>query len=386
MPRPESKHDFTIKEIQAGALVLVSVAVLVIFIAVINGLRPKEKVATFHASFANIIGLKKNAEVRFGGMLAGRVGDIRPDPSDQTKIIVDANLRPDIPVNVESIATIETLSLTAEKHLEISTGSKDAARAEDGATLKSVTKSGGFIDIPNMDGLVAGSEDLIGDLRDLLGVEAAKDTEKKTGAEMAKLTNITQDVRDLLGVKEAQTKEAAGQGEAANVTRIMDDLRKFLGVQEAQKKEAAGTGELVELTQITEDVQKMFKKAEPQLETILDKVPAMQDSVQKLLDQLNAFLGDNRGNLDKTLQGVTDIVTKLRDQSQELLDSLKGTLNNANSLTGNLSEFLDLNRPVLEDMVGDLGRTVNNLNVLLGNLKSHPESVLWGKPAEGRKK
>lgn len=385
MPKPERKHDFTVKEIQAGALVLVSVVVLVGFLAVINGYRPPEEVRVYHAKFSNTLGLKKGAEVRFGGMLAGRVDTIAPDPADQTQIVVTAKLQPTVPVNVESIATIETLSLTAERHMEISTGTPDAARAADGAELKSVTKSGGFIDIPNIDGLVSGSEDLIGDLRDLLGVKQALEAETSTGEEMARLTAITQDVRDLLGVGEAKEAEAAGEGEAANVTRIMADLRRFLGVQEALKAEAEGKGELVELTQITGEVGNIFKKYEPQLQEIVGKVPAMQDSVQKLLDQLNGLLEKNGDSLGNTLKGVEDLVTKLRDNSQDLIDSLKGTLDNANKLTGSAAEFLEANRPALEDMLGDLNKTVTNLNGLLGTLKNNPQSVLWGKPLEGRK-
>lgn len=385
MPKPERKHDFTVKEIQAGALVLLSAVVLLGFLAVINGYRPPEEMRVYHAKFSNTIGLKKGAEVRFGGMLAGRVDTIAPDTKDQTQIVVSAKVQPSIPVNAESIATIETLSLTAEKHLEISTGTGDAARVADGAELKSVTKSGGFIDIPNVDGLVSGSEDLISDLRDLLGVKKALEQEAASGEEMARLTAITQDVRDLLGVDEAKAAEAAGQGEAANVTRIMADLRRFLGVQEALKAEAEGKGELVELTQITDDVGSIFKKYEPQLQDIVGKVPEMQDAVQKLLDQLNGLLEKNGDSLGNTIKGVEDLVTKLRDNSQDLIDALKRTLSNADKLTGTAADFLDANRPTLEDMLGDLNKTVTNLNGLLGTLKNNPQAVLWGKPLEGRK-
>jgi len=385
LPKAESKHEFTIREIQAGALVILAVVVFAGFIAIVNGMKPKTEVRTYHAKFTNTIGLKTGAEVRFGGMLSGRVSEILPDPADQTQIVVKAEVSPTIPVSAESIATIETLSLTSEKHLEISTGTRDAKRLEDGAELKSVTKSGGFIDIPNVDGLVSGSEDLISDLRDLLGVAVAKEVESETGAEMARLTLITQDVRDLLGIQEAKQLEAEGKEQVANVTRIMSDLRKFLGVEEAQKQEAAGTGELVEITQITQNVDQLFKKFEPQFEEILGKLPPMQESANKLLDELNSLLTDNRDSLDNTLKGVEDLVTGLRDNMQDLLDSLKKTLANTTTLTGQAAELLDNNRPVLEDMIGDLGKTVNNLNVFLGMLKNNPESFLWGKPQQGRK-
>jgi len=43
------------------------------------------------------------------------------------------------------------------------------------------------------------------------------------------------------------------------------------------------------------------------------------------------------------------------------------------------------NRPVIEDLLGDLGLATQNLGVFLQELKNQPQSVVWGKPAQGRK-
>jgi len=237
------KHDFTKKEIIAGTIVLVAAAVFIGFVLLIQGWRPAEETRTYHAQFAKVIGLKNSAEVRFGGMIAGKVTSIAPDPEDRSQIRVSVAVRPDMPVNAESIATIETVSLTSDFHLEISTGDAEAALLPEDGMLKSVTKSGGFVDIPNMDGLISGSEDLVGDLRDLLGVEKAKEAEAAGEEELASMAVIMSDMRRFLGIEDAVKTEEAGGTEMASLTRITQDLRDFLGVQEAKAEEAAGEGE-----------------------------------------------------------------------------------------------------------------------------------------------
>jgi len=380
------KHDFTKKEIIAGTIVLVAAAVFIGFVLLIQGWRPAEETRTYHAQFAKVIGLKNSAEVRFGGMIAGKVTSIAPDPEDRSQIRVSVAVRPDMPVNAESIATIETVSLTSDFHLEISTGDAEAALLPEDGMLKSVTKSGGFVDIPNMDGLISGSEDLVGDLRDLLGVEKAKEAEAAGEEELASMAVIMSDMRRFLGIEDAVKTEEAGGTEMASLTRITQDLRDFLGVQEAKAEEAAGEGEgLIVLTDITASVDGLFERYQPQLDEIVAKIPAIEDSAKELLDQINALLSDNRGNIDATLEGVAGLLEKLNAEIDGLIAELKGVLNNTEKLTGGLSDVVDQNRPMLEDLLGDLGVASQNLNLFLQQLNQQPQSVIWGKPEQGRR-
>ena len=380
------KHDFTKKEIIAGAMVLSAVAVFVGFVLIIQGWRPKEETRPYHAQFAKVIGLKNGAEVRFGGMIAGKVTKISPDPDDRSQIRVSVAVRPDMPVNAESIATIETVSLTSDFHLEISTGDAEAALLPADGMLKSVTKSGGFVDIPNMDGLISGSEDLIGDLRDLLGVEEAKESEAAGEEELASMAVIMSDVRQFLGIEDAVETEEAGGTEMASLTRITQDLRDFLGVQEAKAEEAAGEGEgLIVLTDITASVDGLFARYQPQLDEIVGKIPAIEDSAKELLDQINSLLGDNRENIDATLENVAGVLEKLNAEMDGLMEELDRVLSNTGDLTGGLSDVVEQNRPMLEDLLGDLGVASQNLNLFLQQLNQQPQSVIWGKPEQGRR-
>jgi len=125
---PAKQHDFTATEIKAGIMVLASLIILVGFLVAIRGCRPQDETAkTFYAVFTDISGLNRGADVRFGGVQVGKVTAIEPDPDDRTHIRVTAVIEGYVPVNHGSIATIEQVTMTTEKHLEISTGGAETS-------------------------------------------------------------------------------------------------------------------------------------------------------------------------------------------------------------------------------------------------------------------
>ncbi len=149
----EKKSNFTAVEIRAGALVLVSVLILVLFVATIRGCRPKDETAKhYFATFTDIAGL--NAEPMFVLAAFGSERSLpsSPTPGTARRSGSTAEVGGAVPVNVGSVANIQQISLTAEKHLEITTGDPDAALHSNGDTLASRTGSGGFIDIPDLAG------------------------------------------------------------------------------------------------------------------------------------------------------------------------------------------------------------------------------------------
>ena len=123
------------------------------------------------ASFTDIGGLNSHADVRFGGVKVGQVTAIDPDPGNRAMIRVTASVAGGVPVNTGSVATIAQITLTAEKHLEISTGDASAELLADGDVLTAHTSSGGFMDIPDLEGMVARMEALLDSVTQLMGGE-----------------------------------------------------------------------------------------------------------------------------------------------------------------------------------------------------------------------
>lgn len=409
------KYNFTRTEITAGIMVLVSVAVLAGFIVVVEQLQAEPEYKTLKARFSSTVGLSSNAIVRFGGLEVGKVANVTFDPEDQSLILVEAHVDRATPVNASSIATVEQVGLTAEKHLEISTGSKDAAVLEDNADMQVVNSGYGFIDIPDVDGLVGGSEQLIADLRDFLGVEAAKAAEAVGEEEMASITRIAADVRAFLGIKEAIDRAKEEGGEAVNVAKLAEDLRTLLGVEEAMKEEAAGGDEFASVERVVDDlrgllgwkqakneaaaggadpanvenmlsdVDGMLEGYDQQIGVILDKVPPLQDSATRALDGVAKTVSDNKEQIDGIISNLNEITGAVSEDLESLLSTLEQTLAQVKALTGETTELVHYNRPAIEDLIGDLGTTIQSLNVLLDELKSNPQSVLFGRPESGRK-
>jgi phospholipid/cholesterol/gamma-HCH transport system substrate-binding protein len=343
---PEKKHNFTGTEVLAGLLVVASVVTLVGFVVVIQGRRPKEEMKSYHARFANTIGLAPAANVRFGGVVVGKVTDIRPDDADQSLIRVDAEIRADVPVNAKSLGTIEQLSLTAERHLEISTGEPDAELLPPGSEVETLTKSASFVDMPDVDGVIKRVETLLDDVIDVLGVDEAKEKEEKGLEEFTKLTAIVNQVKGALD---------------------------------------EGTGAI-------KDVRATLEENRPNLTAILEKAKGLEDGAKDLIDQLNGVLAENREPLNNSLIEVEAllkdagaIVDGLANEIEALVKTLQDTLNNAEGLTGTAKQFLDDNRPEMESMLRDLQETLRYLKSFSLTLSQQPQSVIRGKAPDGRK-
>lgn len=380
---PDKKHDFTKKEIQAGMLVLVSLAVLLGFVAMIGGWRPKTAVRTYYARFANTIGLDVGADVRFGGVKVGRVMEISPDAKDRAAIRVRMEVLPTAPINEESVATVEQISLTSPKHLDISTGKADAPLLAEGKEMKTVTKSGALVEMPDLDGVLDDSQDLIADVRDMLGVQKAKKAAE--GEELPDVMAIAQDVRDLLGAKAAKA-EAQARGETmATAARLAEDVRVLLGVTEAAKKAKEKNQAFPSAAELMENANAVLKEVRPKIETISGRLASIEDETVRLLQQLNGTLGENRGAITEIIKDLSSLTDLLNKELEGMTDRLKSTLENTENLTGEAADMLQSNRNEIDHLISDLSEMTRHLSEFTKTLREHPDAIIKGKQQEGRR-
>ncbi|MBN2309056.1 MAG: MCE family protein [Candidatus Hydrogenedentes bacterium] len=336
------KHDFTATEIKAGALVLASIAVFAAFAAAINEYRPRAEVKVFYARFADTLGLNKGADVRFGGAKVGRVAEIALDPDNQSLVRVKAEVRPGTPVNVDSVAFVGQTTLTAEKHLEITTGTEAAALLDDGAAL--AVRAGGLLD-------QAG--DIASTVRDAI-----------------------KDVIDLLGVQGAKAKGAEGEEAPGAPLVTLADI--FGGLDAA----------LDESTGLVEDARDAFADNRDAITEILDKVKEIEDNAKDLVAELTQTIEESRGDIEGSLEHVRGILEKVSGVAGDLegmADSIDAVLANAESLSGTASAMLEDNRPAIEDVVLDLRETIRHLKAFARTVAEEPEAVIRGSQEKGRK-
>lgn len=342
---PVAKSSFTATEIKAGIMVLASLAVLILFLVVVQGLRPPEETKTFYVAFTDTGGLNRGADIRFGGAKVGRVTQIELDPADKSKIRVTAQVRPEVPVNEKSQSFIGQTTLTAEKHLEITTGENTAPLLAEGASIPS--RSGGLFD--------------------------------QAGALARSVESALEDVRDLLGVRQAKEKEKAGEGNMVTVTSL------FQGVDTTIKNGSTLVG----------DIKNTVAESRMDVDNILKKVQEVEDGARDLVADIRDVVADNRPHVDGAMAGVRDIVDKvqpavervtaLTERLDAIADALQEGLDSASAVAGEAQGALSDNRPVIDDIVLDLRETVRYLKTFSRTLSEQPEAVIRGKNVEGRR-
>jgi phospholipid/cholesterol/gamma-HCH transport system substrate-binding protein len=334
---PAKEHDFTATEIKAGALVLVSLLILVGFVAVVRGCRPRDENAkTFYAFFTDIGGLNRGADVRFGGVRGGRVVAIEPDSEDRSRIRVTAEVEGGIPVNEGSVATIEQITLTAEKHLEISTGGAKQSLLESGATLKSGA-GGGWLDMPALDEVLVRLETLMDGFITLVGVESWEGG----GSEATEIV----DLADIFATLDTTLSEGAVVARGFN--EVIEDNR--AGIQE-----------------------------------VVDRLAALERNANALMVQLNQVIEENRGPMNETLVNVQELTAEMNTRIEELAATLQVTLQYLQDIGGNSSDMLDDQRPAIEETLMNLQETTRNLREFSRILADQPDALIRGKGKQGR--
>jgi len=335
---PATKTEFTAAEIKAGLLVLVSIAVLVGFLAVIRGCRaPAEGLHRFEASFTDIIGLNLRADVRFGGVRVGRVVGIAPDASDRTRILVTVEVDGAIPVNRASVATIEQVSLTAEKHLEISTGGADAPLLASGERLLSHTGSGGFFELPDLAGLTARMEILLDSVIVLVG----------------------------------GTPPGAAQGEAPEIV----DLAELMATLQASLKDGS---------EAARGLSSLIAENRGTVAEVVTRLAALEAAASQLLTELNAVVAENRAPLNATVINLERLTAATGARAEELAASLSAAVKHLEATGGNLDDLVDEERPALQEIIRNLRDTTANLRRLSQTLAERPDALIRGPAKHGR--
>jgi phospholipid/cholesterol/gamma-HCH transport system substrate-binding protein len=334
---PAKQHDFTATEIKAGIMVLASLIILVGFLAAIRGCRPKDETAkTFYAVFTDIGGLNRGADVRFGGVRVGKVTAIEPDPDDRARIRVTAVVNGNVPVNHGSIATIEQVTMTTEKHLEVSTGGAEQPLHETGDLLTS-SGGGGLFDVPDLEGVTTRLETMLDGINVLLGV--------------------------------GRTEDGAGDPEAVDLAEVLASLKTAL---DEGAEVARGAGAVIDDNRAG-------------IEEIVTRLAALEETATELMGRLNGVIEENRGSIHQSFGNLEQLTGELNRRVDELVTTLQTTLQYLQDLGGNTSDLLDDQRPTIEEMLLNLTETTRNLKEFSRILADQPDALIRGKGKQGRK-
>ncbi|MDO9600333.1 MAG: MlaD family protein, partial [Azoarcus sp.] len=99
-------------------------------------------------SDSSVNGLNVQARVRYRGMSAGSVSDIRIDPRDPTKILVQIRIRADLPVTRSTRASLGTQGVTGLAYVQLDERGTDATPLQgENGELPRIALEAGLLDL-----------------------------------------------------------------------------------------------------------------------------------------------------------------------------------------------------------------------------------------------
>jgi phospholipid/cholesterol/gamma-HCH transport system substrate-binding protein len=298
-----------------GTFVIAAMAVLIATIFLMSGAFGRS-VKTYHAFFSFAGGLEPGATVRYSGMpKAGKVDKLRIDPKDPARIEIVFSVQSDLPVKVDSKAKIMSMSPLGDNHLEILSGSPQAAVAPDGALLPSDP----YVDF---NALTKQINDLAPDARRLLNTVNDRATELKVTIER---------VNDLLS---AQNR--------ANLAATLANTR---GMIEESRPKIKST--LTHLDSVT-----------AKLEPLLDDFRKTTAELNQTLDHVDSLVGENRADIHAAIV------------------ELRRTLVNTTDLTNRLDNTLDVNSENIDEMLDNFRQISENLREFTATIKQKPYTLI----------
>jgi virulence factor Mce-like protein len=298
-----------------GLFVIIVAALLIVTIFILSGSFNGNDTA-FRTYLKNAGGLGPGSEVRYaGGPPIGRVKKVFVDPSDPTRMEVDFDVHPDIPVKTDSSVLITSTSPLGENFLGIKPGTAAAPRAPKDFILKSAEP--------------VSFSDIAGAINDL--TPQANQLIANLNSRVVELKVTLDRVNDLLKDENRD-----------NISASLGNLR----------------GMLQEDRPLVRSTLNNVNDATTKLKPLIDKFDKATDNANQALDKINGMLGDNRADIR---QAVKD---------------LKATLANANTAVAQLNGTITDNSENIDEIIENLRETTENLNDFTATIKTRPYTLL----------
>lgn len=111
--------------VTVGAFVLLSILGIVVAVLWLVGAQYSQEFAYYQTYFTgSVTGLGKGTTVRYNGIDVGRVDDLQFDPEDPKRVIATLQIKPDLRLHEDSVASIASEGLTGGTYVEIDGGLK----------------------------------------------------------------------------------------------------------------------------------------------------------------------------------------------------------------------------------------------------------------------
>jgi phospholipid/cholesterol/gamma-HCH transport system substrate-binding protein len=314
-------------EVKVGIVVVSATIIFVVVFLSVATIQLGGARVEYRTYFKFAGGLDSGTLVRFGGRKAGVISDVHPSADDPTTNEVVLEIRSDVPVNADSLAKIGSLNALGDNYLEITPGTKDAARLPPGSEIPSEEMTS-FSDIT---------------------------------AKVAEVTDTANLV--LLKVRD-------------DVTFLVEDLR--ILTQNLQDLTNEKNRDNVE--SMLENANNIFETQGPKIDQITTQVSEMLVRVDETIAQMKK-VGETA---DATVANVNRTVDETREPIKRDLAELEATLAEAREMLEDVRALVMANDANIAETIENFRATSENLEQFSDEIRQRPWSLLRTKAKEDR--
>lgn len=296
------------QKIRLGIFLFATSVLLVVILAVLILPKLKEEGEIYYTNFqdTSVNGLYVGSPVKFQGVEVGKVSQIKVNPYDLNRILIQMKISRDFPVNKDMGATLMYAGITGQRFIHLSGGTKESEH---------LLPQG---EIPTKRGLGEKAEDIV-----------------------ANIDTTLQSINELLS-PENQRK----------ITQFLENTERsseiITSVLEARKESVENSIGYIE------DASQTFGEVTENLYNVLQNLTSITDRIEKNTEATFAniserFSGEEMGQVIKNLETfigtVTDSVQKIQNliirqqaEMSETFDDLRAVIENLSTLSRDMVE------------------------------------------------
>lgn len=273
-------------------------------------------------------GVAPGTDVLFGGIEAGKVTSVSTWPQDPTKIEIRFEVKEKTPVNQNSIAKVESVSLMSSPALSISTGSNNAPRLNAGEAVRSEES----VSIDDM---------------------------------TRKLSTIADSANGLIAQVQEELRDVSG------------DARTLL----ANLNDVTGGPNRREIAQLLQHVNLLVATESPRIDAITQQLLLASRDADSAIQKAGPLIDD----ADKTVGNVNLTIDQLRDPIRQDLAQLQSTLEQTKAMMASIQVLVRANDTNIGETVDNLRVATENLDQLTDQVKQQPWSLVRIRQPKDRK-
>ena len=314
-------------EVKVGIIVVATMIIFVVVFLSVASVQLSGSRVEYRTYFKFAGGLDSGTLVRFGGRKAGVISDVHPSPDDPTTNEVVFEVRDDVPVNEDSLAKIGSLNALGDNYLEITPGTKDAARLPPGSTIP--------------------SEEMI----------SFSDITSKVAEVNVTANEVLLSLRD-------------------DVTLLVQDLRGLT----ANLQDLTNERNQQNVESLLENANNLFETQGPKIDEITTQVSEMLVRVDETIAQMKR-VGETA---EATVSNVNRTVDETREPIKRDLAELEATLVEAREMLEEVRALVTANDANIAETIENFRATSENLEQFSDEIRQRPWSLLRTKPKADR--